>query len=122
MSRLLTTGQMIDVIRIGEIGRTMDDENDIKRTEDGLFWINEDGELEEEFSITDLVFDYKWEITPEYVSFDEAYEAFKDGQEIVLHLDDGSTRYFNNIGLGSKAYVNFEVLLNGKYTINYYEN
>ena len=121
----LTTGQMIDQLKIGEIAIPDDDENlAIKRIKEGFIWVNlnEHGQpipLQGYLKINHYTLNLKWRILPQYVSFEEAKEAFRQGKVVHCHIDDEVVTYSpNDVCLGSQVYApSWHEILEGKWTI-----
>lgn len=83
MSKWLTTGQMIDQIKIGEIAMPeAKGELSVKRIDKGIFWLEKDGECEDQFQVNHNTISYKWRVLPRYVSFDVAMEALNRGKRV----------------------------------------
>lgn len=99
MTKLLTTGQMIDQLKPGEIAEL--DKRHIKRVENicydsvkrdrygNIRWykIDKNKISSDCLEINDIAINYKWRILPNYVSFDKAMQALKEGKT-VAYLDD----------------------------------
>lgn len=84
MSELLTTGQMIDRLKVGEIAvGEVDDygiEVEVFKNETGhILFCDTEAFLETSAEMVDEV---KWRIEPKYVSFEEAVKAWKQGKRI----------------------------------------
>jgi hypothetical protein len=93
MSEWLTTGQMIDRLKIGEVA-IPDDEKylAVKRGMGGFIWVNrhtfEKSEIHKDyFRIDRYTVGLKWRIIPSYVSFTEAAKALMNGKTIWLWED-----------------------------------
>ncbi|MBT2601401.1 MULTISPECIES: hypothetical protein [unclassified Oceanobacillus] len=87
---LLTTGQMIDQLKVGEVARNDNDSNTIfvKRAETGgIYKCFKDGTTRESAFLVSAFVDSKWRILPNYVSFEDAMKALKDGKTVELHID-----------------------------------
>lgn len=92
MSEWLTTGQMIDKLKVGEIAESKSLQ--VIKGECGTIYIhNEHGKTNYVLTIFDHVTNEKWRIRPNYVSFEEAIKAYKEGKEIVFHKN-GKTYHF----------------------------
>lgn len=95
MTKLLTTGEMIDRLKIGQkaIGKFVN--NDILHDVEVNVFRCEGGHIKESTSNTTIsltkgiVEEIKWSIPPNYVSFEEAMQALKEGKRVKIHLDDG---------------------------------
>jgi hypothetical protein len=90
MSEWLTTGQMIDRLKAGEIAECVNAPDGTLSSKRVI--INEDGNLQYlngyGFRITEFVkTEAKWRIIPNYVKFEEALKALRDGKVITI-VDD----------------------------------
>jgi hypothetical protein len=83
MTEWLTTGQMIDRLKVGEVAES----------ENGLFQLAKSdmggiGESEkpgDNIVLNGVYMNQKWHILPKYVSFEEAMKALKEGQTVYCH-------------------------------------
>jgi hypothetical protein len=92
MSEWLTTGEMIDRLKVGEVAVNQDGWKVTFGRKGDLLYFHESQEPDEENKFTmSLMFLKKdrWRILPRYVSFEEAYEAGKQGKVINFHYEDG---------------------------------
>ncbi|WP_243299121.1 hypothetical protein [Bacillus litorisediminis] len=125
MSEWLTTGQMIDRLKVGEVA-----ENQSGMTK--VFYdfptrtlvYDIEGNLSKKCLPFDISMDSvneRWRILPKYVTFEEAMKARREGKGVKFHYENG-TIY---IGKGSKmklkdswfASKTFDDLVEGKWTI-----
>lgn len=87
MKEWLTTGQMIDRLKVGEVAVCSLDVNDlaVKKTHDGRIVHTESskGHLVLSFDTNN-----KWRILPKYVSFKEAMKAVEEGKKAYWHYED----------------------------------
>lgn len=84
MGELLTTGQMIDQLKVGEMAECEHGKWSAKW--DGhnlLFNFIENGGGRNTLKVSDVT--RKWRILPNYVSFEKAMKALKDGRSAILH-------------------------------------
>lgn len=84
MSEWLTTGQMIDRLKVGEIA---EDKNGDK------IFIEKDGSLRtlpnhQIVTMSDYTMLSKWRILPKYVTFSEAMKAIEEGKNVICHFED----------------------------------
>ena len=117
MSEWLTTGAMIDRLKIGEIAKT--------DTDDRAYW-DGTGTLTLK-STNGNRYDFlpielkkvKWRILPKYVSFEEAMEALKKGKKVELHRNafPEITVFRHWYKLENRQDLSFSDLFNGKWTI-----
>ncbi|OEH52954.1 hypothetical protein AQ616_18795 [Oceanobacillus sp. E9] len=86
MGEVLTTGQMIDQLKVGEVAKNNDDMK-VYKSEDGSIR----GDVMGRKILCDLDFlESKWRIQPNYVSFEDAMKALKDGKSVIFRGPDGS--------------------------------
>lgn len=128
MSEWLTTGQLIDKLKIGEVA--VPDNKlylPVKRVAEGIIWVNpktyEQSEVHQDFfRVTGSTMSIRWKIIPRYVDFYTAMRAYEKGKDIVYHHSEDKTYTFTN-GLHSIFYRLFEdsislhELIRGKWTI-----
>ena len=59
------------------------------------------------------------EVEPEYISFEEAFRAFKDRKKITLHYPNGKKDWFSHVLDWQQREVSpsFHEMVNGKWTI-----
>jgi hypothetical protein len=94
MSELLTTGQMIDRLKIGEVAIPNQKEYlAVKRIEDGFIWVDrnthEQSKIHQDyFRIDRYTVDIKWSIIPKYVTFSEAMKAIEEGKNVICYFRD----------------------------------
>lgn len=124
MSEWLTTGQMIDRLKVGEEAETHPDDIyvRVKRFEDGIYRMyvvggestgiveGDEGALR----LYDVYINLRWRILPRYVSFEEAIKAYRDGKTIVLHLADKKYKYSKS--LVEEPFI-LRIFVNGYWTI-----
>jgi len=81
MSKLLTTGEMIDTLQVGDIAECVND-----HVYEGCKIIRKPTGLQFErapFVISEKTFNAKWHILSHYVPFDKAKKAYKEGKTIT---------------------------------------
>lgn len=95
MSEWLTTGQMIDALKVGEIAETNEQADfvyRVKKAESGsIMYLDDKGELSRFLVIRDSIAKLKWRILPKYVSFEEAMKALKEGKFVHFHKNINTT-------------------------------
>lgn len=117
----LTTGQMIDRLKIGQVAKNNNTSFLVKRTQSGYRYVNKNYEvdrtqgLEGYLILNGIVEDYKWRILPNYVSFDESMKAFTEGKTVIAHRDKMPKMCVYHIHNTSKIYV--DDILHSKWTI-----
>lgn len=93
MSEILTTGQMIDRLKVGEeaecIETNVEDwlNSTVKAQPHFWNWTLITGKSEE-FYVSKAVQNCKWIIKPKFVPFEEAMKALIEGKLIEQHIDD----------------------------------
>jgi hypothetical protein len=94
MSEWLTTGQMIDRLKVGEVAVPNNREYlPVKRTEKGFIWVDpkthEQSKIHQDyFRIDRYTLDIKWSIIPKYVTFSEAMKALMNGKTVWVWVSD----------------------------------
>ncbi len=134
MSELLTTGEMIDRLKVGEIAKKENSDMHVTRESASVFsYCGEDGDTSG-FSIVGLngvihIDDAKWRILPNYVSFAEAMKAIEEGKDVHCQYNDEAITiksYDNRIGSicfdrhcesGGGAAIKIAWIVAGKWTI-----
>lgn len=118
MTKFLTTGQMIDTLKVGEIAETEEGYKVIRNKNQSIVYINKDPKCGQFLAMDLTTHRLKWTILPNYVSFDEAMNALKEGKNLKfyfsqLHVDRDIPIYLNkDVYLAS---INFTQLFNGKW-------
>lgn len=128
----LTTGQMIDQLKVGEIAEKEGFADNgftqhVKRTVDGVQWCNPNGELYNEdryhLNLNGRAISYKWRILPQYVSFEEAIQAFRERKTITYVFENERSVSTSKVDLTQLQFSRFgpltlRELINGKWLIN----
>lgn len=128
MSEWLTTGEMIDRLKVGEVAQAYDEEG-----KEALFRVQRTSEFHTPFRNLDndnneLFFNerllkLKWRILPRYVSFEEAMKALREGKKVRFHVPEGknivitSHNFIENIYTIHGCSLSWGYLLEGKWTI-----
>lgn len=124
MSEWLTTGQMIDRLKVGEVAEN--DSHCIERNDKGYFYTDGKGSISPyEVTLSDGWFlKMKWKIRSKHITFEEALTAKEEGKTIILHFN-GEKIYFHG-GMNFKTMLQsfknvdslcFDDLLKGKWTV-----
>lgn len=104
--KLLTTGEMIDQLKVGEIAQDKNGEI-VRRGNEGIE--TSEGKF---INCNYLFLSQKWHILPKYVSFEEAMQALKEGKRVsftFLNEDDfEETIYIKNY-FGAKSSLRQEI-------------
>lgn len=88
----LTTGQMIDRLKVGEVAESKDGYYAVRRTENRGIVFNDNVPL----VVNIIALEMRWRILPKYVSFICAMKAVKDGYTVRCYPDnDASYIEFN---------------------------
>jgi hypothetical protein len=98
MSEWLTTGQIIDRLKVGEIAQVQEKikKEYVTKTDASYFWCDKNGwilDSGEIFYLNDVISKMKWRILPKYVSFEEAMKALKVGKTVYCHPSWCSGKY-----------------------------
>ena len=94
MSELLTTGQMIDQLKVGEIAESSRVESldnfvyRVKKSKSGsIMTLAPDMKMTgHQIPMQGDIIDLKWRILPKFVTFEEAMQAGKEGKTIFYHI------------------------------------
>ncbi|RFA36217.1 hypothetical protein CAI16_05345 [Virgibacillus dokdonensis] len=100
MTKWLTTGEMIDQLKVGEIAELEEGKripkkyglsySHVRKTKEGdVKWCKKDGSLPSSspIEIYGHVITWKWRILPNYINFNEAMEALKQGRRAAFIKD-----------------------------------
>lgn len=121
MSRWLTTGQMIDELRLDEIAES-NGKNPIyaKVTgTGGIYQCYKNGTPRTSFYLHARHMKMKWRILPNYVSFEGAMKAMKEGKQVSYYDGDWNKTIHPDEWLEDSVVsgYTFLQLINGKWTI-----
>jgi hypothetical protein len=131
MSEWLTTGQMIDRLKVGEVAECIAGDNkgakvQYAKQRKGRYFLQViDSRTNEKkiFVIKDYHQKSKWRILPKYVSFEEAMKAHQEGKTVFYHTADGKKipvyKDFRFAKLRELAINDYPLLelVNGRWTI-----
>ncbi|GGN64416.1 hypothetical protein [Oceanobacillus indicireducens] len=132
MSELLTTGEMIDRLKVGqlaEVEKKAQIPKDYWRSykhvtkipNGDIKWCTETGTISpsEPLILYGHTVNWIWRILPSYVSFEEAMQALKEGKMVKLHRNNNLdvTVFRKWYRLETREDVTFDDLFNGKWTI-----
>ena len=125
MNELLTTGQMIDRLKVGEVAESEIIADCIyrveKRKSGSVMKLDIEGnETGHYLDLHGDIIKLKWRILPSYVSFEEAMKALRDGKTALFHHDDIEYEVERNTDISyhfEETGFTFEDLINGKWTI-----
>jgi hypothetical protein len=126
----LTTGQMIDQIKVGQKAKVVSSfmKNwiaekiyDEKHLCERIVWITNLENRpthERDLRLNSNVLESKWSILPQYVTFEEAMKALKEGKSAWFHLKENERLSVNKGGCMSWFdRCTWEELLEGKWSI-----
>lgn len=122
MSELLTTGQLIDQLKVGQKARAFTpDGNEIPR----MKVVKNDAhsimvvEPWEVLRANGFTLGTKWKLEPQYVTFEEAMRTLKDAGKVYFHDEDWKGRIFYDQWIEDSEVhgYTFAQLINGKWTI-----
>jgi hypothetical protein len=117
MSEWLTTGQMIDRLKVGEVAEARPWDGmpigkiRVTKTYDGAICFENSNDC---LSLNQLNTSLQWRILPRYVSFEEAMKAFKEGKRVALYISGYKETFRLNEELDS---LTLRDLIEGKWTI-----
>jgi hypothetical protein len=124
MSEWLTTGEMIDKLKPGEVAESKPTEwcgapvgsFRVTKTQNGAICFDDSGDY---MPLNEFNMRLQWRILPKYVSFEEAKEAFKQGKTICCHLEKEVCRYSpDSVDIYSQVDApSWYEILEGKWTI-----
>jgi hypothetical protein len=121
---ILTTGQMIDKLEVGEVaeGSFGDFMLYVTKVKSGCFYQCSDGtgdKFDKPFTVFAGVTEVKWGIISKFVTFEEAKKAFEEGKMIGWHLEGERTLHFckDNDELTDPMTIKIKRLFEGKWTI-----
>lgn len=125
MTEWLTTGQMIDRLKVGEVAEGKNNGWKVKYNRKlDLIIVENVEDVEGDRFLTNAVWveSDKWRIFPKYVSFEEAVQAVRDGKTPYLHVDGKKIAFFQKTNFQSintawNLYLTLGDLLNGEWTI-----
>jgi hypothetical protein len=128
MSEWLTTGEMVDRLKVGEVAECVNENYKVMfKVTEGLVYVDDDGKtkkklgLDGKFIIANSVLknQLRWRILPRYVSFEEAKEAFKQGKTICCYFEEGVNTYSpDSVDIYSEADApSWYEIFEGKWTI-----
>lgn len=115
----LSTAKMIEQIELGQVAKVVSPTDEryfgVQRTEDGLWWIKDEGSepLHEAYmEVTDLIIrEYKWELQHEEITFQEAYNLLRKGLQVTLVNDKGTHYHYD----ATNQYIAIEEAVNGRW-------
>lgn len=117
VSKILTTGQMIDQLKVGEIAEGV--EGFFRKTQltmtdcNEIVFVNHTDSTHNFFKINSFTHKAKWIINPQYVTFEEAVEAMKNRKVVRIHITSGvskevtATDNMIEMGLGDYGFYTF---------------
>jgi pyruvate-formate lyase len=115
LSKLLTTGQMIDQLKVGEVavGKNGFYEGYKVKKTDYHEIVPVKKETNNFLVMNTFTSTTKWSILPKYVTFEEAIEAMKEGKTVRIHISSNMSKVveqnhnMNGLGLGEFGFYTF---------------
>lgn len=129
MSEWLTTGEMIDRLKVGEVAESKESAGlRVKYSGIGFTYVNEEGVIDRDKGINGHFFingyyikSLKWRILPNYVSFDKAKEYVLNGGHATFHPEKGNpiriSKNHSIYGMYVQENAKIQELFEGKWTI-----
>ncbi|MBT2215865.1 hypothetical protein KK120_08885 [Virgibacillus dakarensis] len=122
MSEWLSTGEMIDQLKVGEIARNDNDSNTIfvKKSKTGSFYkCFENGVARESVFLVGSFVDSKWRILPKYATFGEAMISLSGNKMVYFHPKKNESISVNKYSTlqGWLSNYTWEQLIEGNWTI-----
>lgn len=122
MSKCLTTGQMVEQPKVGQIAETEEGYRVIKNKNGSITYLNKEPKYGQYLSMDLITHRLEWWILPNYVSFEKALEAYKQGKTITCFYGndfDGSP-FVEDFSLKKNETagdLSMEMIIKGKWTI-----
>lgn len=122
----LTTGQMIDRLKVGEVAERKFDNQASCSDRFTMVKLNEQGSLmaydsnDDEWELTNLygyLIESKWRILPKYVTFEEAIKAMQEGKMVYFHEGNSRINAHEELTLSWFKKYEWQDLICGKWTI-----
>jgi hypothetical protein len=119
----LTTGQMIDRLKVGEIAESKAWETWVIRVEHAICECDEKGKPISRLKVDNQILDTTWRILPKFVIFEEATQAYKNGKTItcyypsVIDLKECSQSFSLDV-TNHAGDLSFHMIVNGKWSID----
>lgn len=124
MSKWLSTGEMVDKIKVGEVAETEEGYKVIKNRNRSITYTNKESKYGQYLAMDLTTHRLKWRILPNYVSFQEAMDAMNDGRTVYF---EGDFDFHDSISKTEAINIRLEEtnlkdhslieLINGKWTI-----
>ena len=116
----LTTGQMIDKLKVGEVAECVEKGiTEVIRDDDGIWWYDKPSGIKKSYmTLLSRNLDLKWRILPNYVTFEEAMQALKEGKKVKVIYQKGDHDYIysKNRDVDFRS-TTWNELFEGKWTI-----
>lgn len=110
MSKTYTTGQIIDLLKPGQkavcVSNYHFDRKVVKGGGGHFYW----SDSNEYVKLTDETMNSKWQLLPQYITFEEARKAYMDGKKIRCDRDNGTYRE-HHISNQTKFNVGADIVL-----------
>ena len=120
MSKFITTGEMIDRLKVGEVAETYGGFKVMKHKGGSITWIYDGHDPHNYLKINMVALDFKWRILPKYVSFDEAIKFLKEDKTLIYHINNSyciEVNNYTNLGIFEDSGVTFKEMILGNWTV-----
>ena len=123
MSKLLTTGEMIDTLKAEESALAYTFEGHeiprmkITKNDTHSIMIIQPWKV---LDINGFTIALKWRILPKYVSFDEAMKFLKEDKTLIYHINNSyciEVNNYTNLGIFEDSGVTFKEMILGNWTV-----
>lgn len=113
--KVYTTGQVIDLLKPGQ--KAFDVEKPVniigKDSQGNFSWFRADGSPGPDVVITWWFLNVKWQLLPQYITFEEARQAYEEGKTIRIEWESGWNEYRE----GTWEKVSWVELTKGKWSV-----
>ena len=125
MTKLLTTGEMIDTLQVGEVAVGVDgyyQETKLRMTDhhEIVYARGKSSSANNFFELNAFSHKAEWRILPRYVSFDEAMGALKEGKTVIYYINNRSRIAIDDyvmVDIFGESGVTFKEMILGNWTI-----
>lgn len=120
MSEWLTTWEMFSRLKDGEIAVSEDGKFRVRKFGENTYYlVNQDGDYLSQITLTSSFVDCRWRILSNYVRFEKAKEAFRQGKTIRCYIKDKEYTYspFSVDFESQESAPSWSEILEGQWTI-----
>ncbi|SET95203.1 hypothetical protein SAMN05421676_11237 [Salinibacillus kushneri] len=98
MSEWLSTGEMIDRLKVGEVAEAEEGYTVIRNNNGSITYLNKEPKYGQYLAINLTTHRLKWRILPNYVSFSDAMKAVEEGKNAYCEFQDETIKFesYNN--------------------------